>query len=240
MISLAASAERWARARTSEATTAKPRPASPARAASTPAFSARRLVWKAISSITPMIWLICWAEFSISLIAATASRTTTPERSASARAEPTASRAWPAPSAVLRTVAVISSSAAAVSSRLAACCSVRRDRLSDAWLISVEAGAHAGAVGGHLDDGPLQLFHGRVEVGAQLLVGGREGLGRGGRSELAGRQPLQALGQAVDHLGLLLRGRRALGFGGLALRLPPRGAARRLRPPGAPSRWPRP
>ena len=27
-------------------------------AASTPAFSARRLVWKAISSITPMIWLI--------------------------------------------------------------------------------------------------------------------------------------------------------------------------------------
>jgi hypothetical protein len=41
LISLAASAERWARARTSWATTAKPRPASPARAASTPAFSAR-------------------------------------------------------------------------------------------------------------------------------------------------------------------------------------------------------
>ncbi len=34
-------------------------PASPARAASTPAFSASRLVWKAISSMTPMIWLIC-------------------------------------------------------------------------------------------------------------------------------------------------------------------------------------
>ncbi len=44
LISLAASAERWARARTSWATTAKPRPASPARAASTPAFRARRLV----------------------------------------------------------------------------------------------------------------------------------------------------------------------------------------------------
>ncbi len=41
-----------------------------------------------------------------------------------------------APSAVLRTVAVISSSAAAVCSRLAACCSVRRDRSSAAWLIS--------------------------------------------------------------------------------------------------------
>ena len=56
LISLAASAERCASARTSEATTAKPRPASPARAASTPAFSASRLVWNAISSITPMIW----------------------------------------------------------------------------------------------------------------------------------------------------------------------------------------
>ena len=70
LISLAASAERWASARTSEATTAKPRPASPARAASTPAFSASRLVWKAISSITPMIWLICFEDFSIPAIAA--------------------------------------------------------------------------------------------------------------------------------------------------------------------------
>jgi hypothetical protein len=34
--------------RTSSATTAKPRPASPARAASTEALRARRLVWKAI------------------------------------------------------------------------------------------------------------------------------------------------------------------------------------------------
>ena len=34
------------------------------------------------------------------------------------------------------TVAVISSSAAAVCSRLAACCSVRRDRSSEAWVIS--------------------------------------------------------------------------------------------------------
>ena len=45
LISLAASAERPASARTSEATTAKPRPCSPARAASTAAFSARMLVW---------------------------------------------------------------------------------------------------------------------------------------------------------------------------------------------------
>jgi hypothetical protein len=52
---LAASAERIARFRTSSATTAKPLPASPARAASTAAFKARRLVWNAISSMTLMI-----------------------------------------------------------------------------------------------------------------------------------------------------------------------------------------
>ena len=75
LISFAASAERWASARTSCATTAKPRPASPARAASTPAFRARRLVWKAISSITLMISPISREICSIRPIAATASRT---------------------------------------------------------------------------------------------------------------------------------------------------------------------
>ena len=54
-VSLAACAQRCARLRTSSATTAKPMPASPARAASTAAFSARILVWKAISSMTLMI-----------------------------------------------------------------------------------------------------------------------------------------------------------------------------------------
>jgi PAS domain S-box-containing protein len=54
-VSLAAWAQRCARLRTSSATTAKPMPASPARAASTAAFSARMLVWKAISSMTLMI-----------------------------------------------------------------------------------------------------------------------------------------------------------------------------------------
>ena len=90
LISLAASADRWARARTSWATTAKPRPASPARAASTPAFRASRLVWKAISSITPMIWLISVDDFSIWPMAAMARCTTSPDASASLRAEATA------------------------------------------------------------------------------------------------------------------------------------------------------
>jgi hypothetical protein len=55
-VSFAACADRCARLRTSSATTAKPMPASPARAASTAAFSARMLVWNAISSIVLMIF----------------------------------------------------------------------------------------------------------------------------------------------------------------------------------------
>jgi hypothetical protein len=55
LISRAASAERCARLRTSPATTAKPRPCSPARAASTAALSARMLVWKAMPSMVPMM-----------------------------------------------------------------------------------------------------------------------------------------------------------------------------------------
>ena len=49
-------------------TTAKPMPASPARAASTAAFSERMLVWKAISSITRMILEIFSLEVEISFI----------------------------------------------------------------------------------------------------------------------------------------------------------------------------
>ena len=82
LISLAAVAERPARLRTSLATTAKPRPCSPARAASTAALSASRLVWKAISSMTPMMSAIFFAESSIPDIASTALPTTAPPCSA--------------------------------------------------------------------------------------------------------------------------------------------------------------
>ena len=57
-VTRAASALRIARLRTSSATTAKPLPASPARAASTAAFSARRFVWKAISSMVFTIFAV--------------------------------------------------------------------------------------------------------------------------------------------------------------------------------------
>src|SRR5579871_1195117 len=67
-VSLAACAQRCARLRTSSATTANPMPASPARAASTAALSARMLVWKAISSMTLMIFEILSLDALISFI----------------------------------------------------------------------------------------------------------------------------------------------------------------------------
>ena len=86
LISLAAAAERCARLRTSPATTAKPRPCSPARAASTAAFRARRLVWKAISSMTPMMSAIFLLDWLIAPMAVTARLTTSPPASAWSRA----------------------------------------------------------------------------------------------------------------------------------------------------------
>ena len=82
LISLAAEAERCARLRTSEATTAKPRPCSPARAASTAALSARIFVWKAMPSIT-LIMSPILCELSVMLrIFSTTWLTTSPPRSA--------------------------------------------------------------------------------------------------------------------------------------------------------------
>ena len=66
LISPAAFWLRSASLRTSAATTANPLPCSPARAASMAAFSASRLVWRAISSMMEIL-------LAISFIAATAS-----------------------------------------------------------------------------------------------------------------------------------------------------------------------
>ncbi len=149
LISLAAPAERWARVRTSEATTAKPRPCSPARAASTAAFSARMLVWKAMPSMTEMISAMRRELASMALMVVTTWPTTSPPWLATPCAPMASWLAWRACSAFWRTVEVSSSIEAAVSSRLAACCSVRRDRsllplaispaawlmlLADAWI----------------------------------------------------------------------------------------------------------
>ena len=132
MISFAAVALRCARFRTSAATTANPRPCSPARAASTAAFSASRFVWNAISSIVVMMSAIFFDDWLISSIAPTACATTCPPFSATSR-DPIASwLACRALSAFCFTVAVISSSDAAVSSRLDACSCAPDDSCSDA------------------------------------------------------------------------------------------------------------
>ena len=78
LISLAASALRLARLRTSLATTAKPRPCSPARAASTAALSARMLVWNAMPSMTPMMSEILREAELICSMVLTTSPTTLP------------------------------------------------------------------------------------------------------------------------------------------------------------------
>ena len=131
LISLAASALRCARLRTSLATTAKPRPCSPARAASTAAFSARMLVWKAMPSMVPMMSLILRLLSVICCMLVTTWLTTSPPRAAAWAAVPASWLAWRAVSADWLTVAVSCSMLAAVSSRLEAVCSVRADR---SWL----------------------------------------------------------------------------------------------------------
>ncbi len=86
LISFAAPALRCARLRTSEATTAKPRPCSPARAASTAAFSARMLVWNAIPSITLMMSAIFLLDALMASIVLTTSPTTAPPLAATSEA----------------------------------------------------------------------------------------------------------------------------------------------------------
>ena len=73
LVALAAWSDLVARFRTSSATTAKPLPALPARAASTAAFRARMLVWKAMFSMVAMILPISSEELEIFSMAFTIS-----------------------------------------------------------------------------------------------------------------------------------------------------------------------
>jgi hypothetical protein len=128
LISLAAAALRCASVRTSAATTAKPRPWSPARAASTAAFSARMLVWKAIPSITPMISEIFAEDAEIPFMVRTTWPTTSPPLRATFEASTASWLACCAWLAFCVTLEVSSSMEPAVSSSVLACSSVRCDR----------------------------------------------------------------------------------------------------------------
>jgi hypothetical protein len=128
LISRAAAADRCARARTSLATTANPRPDSPARAASMAAFSARMLVWKAMPSMvvvmSPMRLDAAWMP---SMVATMVPMISPPWRAASALSPASRSAPLAAP-AVSLTVAAICAIDAAVCCRLEADCSVRSER----------------------------------------------------------------------------------------------------------------
>ncbi len=128
LISLAAPDERWASVRTSLATTAKPRPCSPARAASTAAFSARMLVWNAMPSMMPTMSAI-FVELSwIESMFCTTSRTTWLPLLAMSEALLASVVARWAFCALSLTVSASSFMLDEVSSSEAACCSVRAER----------------------------------------------------------------------------------------------------------------
>ena len=114
VISPAAFCERSASFLTSLATTAKPLPASPARAASMAALRARRFVWRAISSMMPIL-------DAISRMAVTAASTASPPRSASWAALAAIDSFAAALSVFCLMVAAISSMELETSSVLAAC-----------------------------------------------------------------------------------------------------------------------
>ena len=107
VISFAASDERWASLPTSSATTAKPLPCAPARAASTAAFSASKLVCSAISVITPMISEICSDDCEIACIPFTVEAMVSwPSVAASSEALP-CSCAWPTADCMFSTAATM-------------------------------------------------------------------------------------------------------------------------------------
>ncbi len=139
LISLAAWLDLCARLRTSDATTAKPRPSSPALAASTAAFKARILVWKAMLSMTLIMSTILREEALIDSIVCTTCPTTAPPLPATSDAAPASALAWRALSAFWRTAEVSCSIEDAVSSSELACSSVRDDRSRLPWAISLEA-----------------------------------------------------------------------------------------------------
>ena len=137
-------------------------------------------------------------------MASTVLATTWPPRSATSRVLAADWLAAWAFSAFFFTVKEISSIEAEVSSRLAACSSVRCDRSVVLPEISAEALVTSRAEIGQRADGLLQLRHRGVEVLLELDIGLREIAGQAER-QVAGRQLLQADAKRFDGVGLLFR-----------------------------------
>ena len=121
VVVLAASALRCARLRTSSATTANPFPASPARAASTAAFSASKLVWKAISSMVFTILAVSSEDCLILPIVSVIRTMAAVPRSADSRAVWASVLAWLEFSEFCLVIEEISSSEEEISSSEDAC-----------------------------------------------------------------------------------------------------------------------
>jgi len=128
-VSRAAFALRPARFLTSSATTAKPLPCFPARAASTAAFKASRLVWKAMSSITLIILAISSLDELISCMAPVMLSIWETPVSADSRAAFESWSAWLALSALIFTWDASSVMLLVISCRDAACSVAPWERL---------------------------------------------------------------------------------------------------------------
>ena len=125
--------------------------------------------------------------------------------------------AW-RPRPFLRTVTVISSSAAAVSSRLAACCSVRRDRSSAALEISPAPDCMLRVLSAITDKASCICDTALVEVLAQNLVGVRQDVVQH-VGQVAGRHALQPGADGIDDKGLLGGDGIGLGLAPVLVRL---------------------
>ena len=230
LISLAASAERCARARTSDATTAKPRPASPARAASTPGIERQevRLEGDLVDDADDL------GDLGRGLLDA-AHRLDGVAHDAA--------RFLGARLGLQHGGLGLAGAFGGLAHRGGDLVERRRGLLERGRLLLgaarqvvgrvrdlARAGPDGAAVLRHHRQRLLELAHGAVEIGAELLVFGREGPVEAGH-EVALRQAVETVCDGGHDLGLLTGDLGARRFGAGPLLLGGAAGVSRLRPP---------